>query len=79
MSHLHVHLGRVLIEFDDDYALAKTVAPDIATGVPLGQSQATSSWSPARPARWRPSPNSADAYGVRQRRPDRRQGAVKSC
>jgi trk system potassium uptake protein TrkA len=37
----HLVTGRMLdfIEFDDDYALVKTVAPDIATGVPLGQSQ----------------------------------------
>jgi trk system potassium uptake protein TrkA len=25
------------IEFDDDYALIKTVAPEAATGVPLGE------------------------------------------
>lgn len=36
----HLVTGRMLdfIEFDDDYALVKTVAPDIATGVPLGES-----------------------------------------
>ncbi|MFR9796537.1 potassium channel family protein [Streptomyces sp. MS06] len=36
----HLVTGRMLdfIEFDDDYALVKTVAPDLATGVPLGQS-----------------------------------------
>ncbi|MGK5531094.1 potassium channel family protein [Streptomyces sp. URMC 129] len=36
----HLVTGRMLdfIEFDDDYALAKTVAPDVATGVPLGVS-----------------------------------------
>ncbi|WP_248503608.1 TrkA family potassium uptake protein [Streptomyces sp. D2-8] len=40
----HLVTGRMLdfIEFDDDYALVKTVAPDIATGVPLGQSQVRS-------------------------------------
>ncbi|UGY91504.1 potassium channel family protein [Streptomyces gobiensis] len=36
----HLVTGRMLdfIEFDDDYALVKTVAPDVATGVPLGAS-----------------------------------------
>ncbi|WP_282693490.1 TrkA family potassium uptake protein [Streptomyces sp. CC208A] len=36
----HLVTGRMLdfIEFDDDYALVKTVAPDSVTGVPLGQS-----------------------------------------
>ncbi|WP_326598951.1 potassium channel family protein [Streptomyces sp. NBC_01803] len=36
----HLVTGRMLdfIEFDDDFALAKTVAPDVATGVPLGVS-----------------------------------------
>ncbi|WP_243761485.1 TrkA family potassium uptake protein [Streptomyces sp. YIM 98790] len=36
----HLVTGRMLdfIEFDDDYALVKTVAPEIATGVPLGVS-----------------------------------------
>ncbi|MFP5367124.1 MAG: potassium channel family protein, partial [Actinomycetes bacterium] len=40
----HLVTGRMLdfIEFDDDYALVKTVAPDIATGMPLGQSQVRS-------------------------------------
>ncbi|MDQ0745902.1 Trk K+ transport system NAD-binding subunit [Streptomyces africanus] len=40
----HPVTGRMLnfIEFDDDYALVKTVAPDIATGMPLGQSQVRS-------------------------------------
>ncbi|MFF5980514.1 potassium channel family protein [Streptomyces olindensis] len=40
----HLVTGRMLdfIEFDDDYALVKTVAPDIATGIPLGQSQVRS-------------------------------------
>ncbi|WP_432135359.1 MULTISPECIES: potassium channel family protein [unclassified Streptomyces] len=40
----HLVTGRMLdfIEFDDDYALVKTVAPDIATGVPLGHSQVRS-------------------------------------
>jgi trk system potassium uptake protein TrkA len=34
----HLVTGRMLdfIEFDDDYALVKTVAPKVATGVPLG-------------------------------------------
>ncbi|MFG2688777.1 potassium channel family protein [Streptomyces sp. NPDC048405] len=37
----HLVTGRMLdfIEFDDDYALVKTVAPQVATGVPLGRSQ----------------------------------------
>ncbi|MFF0536169.1 potassium channel family protein [Streptomyces coelicoflavus] len=37
----HLVTGRMLdfIEFDDDYALVKTIAPQVATGVPLGQSQ----------------------------------------
>ncbi|MFF6788459.1 potassium channel family protein [Streptomyces filamentosus] len=37
----HLVTGRMLdfIEFDDDYALVKTVAPGVATGKPLGQSQ----------------------------------------
>ncbi|GHF78419.1 potassium channel family protein [Streptomyces filamentosus] len=37
----HLVTGRMLdfIEFDDDYALVKTVAPSVATGKPLGQSQ----------------------------------------
>ncbi|WP_432074676.1 potassium channel family protein [Streptomyces wuyuanensis] len=36
----HLVTGRMLdfIEFDDDYALVKTVAPDSVTGVPLSQS-----------------------------------------
>ncbi|MGP3972137.1 potassium channel family protein [Streptomyces sp. 6N223] len=36
----HLVTGRMLdfIEFDDDYALVKTVAPDVATGVPLRES-----------------------------------------
>ncbi|MDT0306352.1 TrkA family potassium uptake protein [Streptomyces sp. DSM 44917] len=36
----HLVTGRMLdfIEFDDDYALVKTVAPQVATGVPLGVS-----------------------------------------
>ena len=40
----HLVTGRMLdfIEFDDDYALVKTVAPDIITGVPLGRSQVRS-------------------------------------
>jgi trk system potassium uptake protein TrkA len=42
----HLVTGRMLdfIQFDDDYALVKTVAPDIATGVPLGESQVRSRW-----------------------------------
>ncbi|MBQ1088847.1 TrkA family potassium uptake protein [Streptomyces sp. B93] len=40
----HLVTGRMLdfIQFDDDYALVKTVAPALATGVPLGQSQVRS-------------------------------------
>jgi trk system potassium uptake protein TrkA len=40
----HLVTGRMLdfIEFDDDFALVKTVAPDIATGVPLGESRVRS-------------------------------------
>ncbi|MFE6281074.1 potassium channel family protein [Streptomyces sp. NPDC057877] len=40
----HLVTGRMLdfIQFDDDYALVKTVAPEVATGVPLGQSQVRS-------------------------------------
>ncbi|MFJ8586438.1 potassium channel family protein [Streptomyces sp. NPDC093595] len=40
----HLVTGRMLdfIRFDDDYALAKTVAPLRATGVPLGESQVRS-------------------------------------
>ncbi|MFJ7179259.1 potassium channel family protein [Streptomyces massasporeus] len=36
----HLVTGRMLdfIEFDDDYALVKTVTPDSITGVPLGES-----------------------------------------
>ncbi|MBT2506892.1 TrkA family potassium uptake protein [Streptomyces sp. ISL-98] len=36
----HLVTGRMLdfIQFDDDYALVKTVAPEVATGLPLGQS-----------------------------------------
>ncbi|MFJ8073694.1 potassium channel family protein [Streptomyces sp. NPDC096176] len=36
----HLVTGRMLdfIEFDDDYALVKTVAPDSIAGVPLGES-----------------------------------------
>lgn len=36
----HLVTGRMLdfIEFDDDYALVKTAAPDSITGVPLGES-----------------------------------------
>ena len=37
----HLVTGRMLdfIEFDDDYALVKTVAPQVATGMPLGESR----------------------------------------
>ncbi|WP_086829212.1 TrkA family potassium uptake protein [Streptomyces sp. NRRL B-24572] len=40
----HLVTGRMLdfIEFDDDYALVKTVAPQAATGRPLGESQVRS-------------------------------------
>ncbi|MFD5325966.1 potassium channel family protein [Streptomyces sp. NPDC127092] len=40
----HLVTGRMLdfIEFDDDYALVKTVAPVSATGRPLGESQVRS-------------------------------------
>ncbi|MEG3627058.1 potassium channel family protein [Streptomyces poriticola] len=40
----HLVAGRMLdfIEFDDDYALVKTIAPDPVTGVPLGRSQVRS-------------------------------------
>ncbi|WP_314250728.1 potassium channel family protein [Streptomyces kutzneri] len=36
----HLVTGRMLdfIEFDDDYALVKTITPDTITGIPLGQS-----------------------------------------
>ncbi|MFF4427374.1 potassium channel family protein [Streptomyces sp. NPDC001549] len=36
----HLVTGRMLdfIEFDDDYALVKTITPNAITGVPLGQS-----------------------------------------
>ncbi|MFI5808539.1 potassium channel family protein [Streptomyces sp. NPDC051561] len=42
----HLVTGRMLdfIEFDDDYALVKTVAPRIATGVPLGRSVVRSTY-----------------------------------
>ncbi|OII59842.1 potassium transporter [Streptomyces sp. CC53] len=42
----HLVTGRMLdfIEFDDDYALVKTVAPQVATGVPLGQSAVRSTY-----------------------------------
>ncbi|MCH0565207.1 MULTISPECIES: TrkA family potassium uptake protein [unclassified Streptomyces] len=42
----HLVTGRMLdfIEFDDDYALVKTVAPDIVTGLPLGQSHVRSKY-----------------------------------
>ena len=37
----HLVTGRMLdfIEFDDDFALVKTVAPEVATGLPLGETQ----------------------------------------
>ncbi|MEU7137647.1 TrkA family potassium uptake protein [Streptomyces sp. NPDC046261] len=37
----HLVTGRMMdfIEFDDDYALAKTSAPHVATGMPLGESR----------------------------------------
>ncbi|MFH9955882.1 potassium channel family protein [Streptomyces roseolus] len=40
----HLVTGRMLdfIEFDDDYALVKTVAPSVVTGRPLGQSHVRS-------------------------------------
>ncbi|NGN67706.1 TrkA family potassium uptake protein [Streptomyces sp. A7024] len=40
----HLVTGRMLdfIEFDDDYALVKTVAPESATGIPLGESRVRS-------------------------------------
>ncbi|MCX4776913.1 potassium channel family protein [Streptomyces sp. NBC_01264] len=36
----HLVTGRMLdfIEFDDDYALVKTITPAVATGIPLGES-----------------------------------------
>ncbi|GAA2499937.1 TrkA family potassium uptake protein [Streptomyces gobitricini] len=42
----HLVTGRMLdfIEFDDDYALIKTVAPAVATGMPLGQSKVRSTY-----------------------------------
>ncbi|MFM9372761.1 potassium channel family protein [Streptomyces sp. Da 82-17] len=42
----HLVTGRMLdfIEFDDDYALVKTVAPELATGMPLGRSQVRSKY-----------------------------------
>ncbi|GAA4909424.1 TrkA family potassium uptake protein [Streptomyces coeruleoprunus] len=42
----HLVTGRMLdfIEFDDDYALVKTVAPPVATGMPLGQSAVRSKY-----------------------------------
>ncbi|MFE0641730.1 potassium channel family protein [Streptomyces sp. NPDC058877] len=42
----HLVTGRMLdfIEFDDDYALVKTVAPQVATGRPLGHSQVRSQY-----------------------------------
>ncbi|WP_175410015.1 TrkA family potassium uptake protein [Streptomyces sp. TRM64462] len=42
----HLVTGRMLdfIQFDDDYALVKTVAPEIATGVPLGESAVRSTY-----------------------------------
>ncbi|WP_282700370.1 TrkA family potassium uptake protein [Streptomyces sp. CC219B] len=42
----HLVTGRMLdfIEFDDDYALVKTVAPDLVTGLPLGRSQVRSNY-----------------------------------
>ncbi|MFV0126670.1 potassium channel family protein [Streptomyces sp. HMX112] len=42
----HLVTGRMLdfIEFDDDYALVKTIAPNIATGAPLGQTAVRSKY-----------------------------------
>ncbi|MFF8606109.1 potassium channel family protein [Streptomyces sp. NPDC015346] len=42
----HLVTGRMLdfIEFDDDYALVKTVAPRVATGQTLGQSRVRSAY-----------------------------------
>ncbi|MFI7876202.1 potassium channel family protein [Streptomyces salinarius] len=42
----HLVTGRMLdfIEFDDDYALVKTVAPQVVTGMRLGQSQIRSNY-----------------------------------
>ncbi|MDI3422706.1 potassium channel family protein [Streptomyces luteolus] len=42
----HLVTGRMLdfIEFDDDFALVKTVAPELATGVPLGRSEVRSKY-----------------------------------
>lgn len=42
----HLVTGRMLdfIEFDDDYALVKTAAPNIATGAPLGQTAVRSKY-----------------------------------
>ncbi|MGW0395074.1 potassium channel family protein [Streptomyces sp. NPDC003042] len=42
----HLVTGRMLdfIEFDDDYALVKTIAPNAATGVPLGESAVRSKY-----------------------------------
>ncbi|GAA2121283.1 TrkA family potassium uptake protein [Streptomyces synnematoformans] len=42
----HLVTGRLLdfIQFDDDYALAKTVTPQAATGVPLGESRVRSAY-----------------------------------
>ncbi|MFF8970040.1 potassium channel family protein [Streptomyces sp. NPDC014995] len=40
----HLVTGRMLdfIEFDDDYALVKTIAPGVITGIPLARSQVRS-------------------------------------
>ncbi|NGO71567.1 TrkA family potassium uptake protein [Streptomyces sp. SB3404] len=40
----HLVTGRMLdfIQFDDDFALVKTVAPEVATGLPLGESRVRS-------------------------------------
>jgi trk system potassium uptake protein TrkA len=42
----HLVTGRMLdfIQFDDDYALVKTVAPGVATGMPLGRSRVRSQY-----------------------------------
>ncbi|UQA92436.1 potassium channel family protein [Streptomyces halobius] len=42
----HLVTGRMLdfIQFDDDYALVKTVAPEVVTGMPLGESQVRSKY-----------------------------------
>ncbi|MGP4046559.1 TrkA C-terminal domain-containing protein [Streptomyces sp. 2A115] len=61
----HLVTGRMLdfVEFDDDHALVKTVAPAVATGIPLGQSHVRSTYGVTVVAMKRPGEDFTYATG----------------